>query len=288
LVYSSDNPEYIGKEETISHNIKLLVLDIDGTLVNSAWVISENDRRALADARENGIMVSLCTGRAVKSCRHIHDSLALDGYHILFDGALIYNHKEDREIFSQYIPTKTITQVCEIALQDGIPLDLFSTTHLFVIEESWRTRIRRDFFKINSTVADLKIISQQEKIIKGSIVTGAPEDEREVRNFAAKFKNQLNFIWTVSPAFPDCHFININKAGVSKGTALEALITHLGLDKYEVAAIGDGLNDIPLLSTAGLAIAMGNSPSELKKIANYITDDVEHSGVAEAVRKFIL
>jgi hypothetical protein len=75
---------------------------------------------------------------------------------------------------------------------------------------------------------------------------------------------------------------------VSKGRALEALASYLGISLAEVMAIGDGINDIPLLSVAGLAIAMGNAPDEVKAVADYITLDVDHSGVAAAIEKFLL
>ena len=75
---------------------------------------------------------------------------------------------------------------------------------------------------------------------------------------------------------------------VSKGTALEALASFLGIPLTEVMAIGDGGNDIPLLSSAGLAVAMGNASDELKAVADYITLDVDHNGVAAAISKFLL
>jgi hydroxymethylpyrimidine pyrophosphatase-like HAD family hydrolase len=75
---------------------------------------------------------------------------------------------------------------------------------------------------------------------------------------------------------------------VSKGRALEALCVYLGLELKEVAAIGDGANDISLLSTAGLAIAMQNAPPQLKAAADYITPDLTHDGFAQEVHKHLL
>jgi hypothetical protein len=75
---------------------------------------------------------------------------------------------------------------------------------------------------------------------------------------------------------------------VSKGRALEALASYLGIPLAEVMAIGDGINDIPLLSLAGLAVAMGNASDEVKAVADYVTLDVDHSGVAAAIEKFLL
>jgi len=76
--------------------------------------------------------------------------------------------------------------------------------------------------------------------------------------------------------------------GVSKKKALEALAWHLGISMNEIMAIGDGANDISLLSSVALAIAMDNAPDEVKAVADYITLDVDHSGVAAAIDKFLL
>ena len=70
--------------------------------------------------------------------------------------------------------------------------------------------------------------------------------------------------------------------------ALRALASHLGISLTEIIAIGDGVNDISLLSSAGLAIAMGDAPDEVKAVADYVTLDVDHSGLAAAINKFLL
>jgi hydroxymethylpyrimidine pyrophosphatase-like HAD family hydrolase len=98
----------------------------------------------------------------------------------------------------------------------------------------------------------------------------------------------LSFSVTKTPAYPEVDFINIVARGVSKKKALEALARYLGIAVDEVAAIGDGPNDIPLLSSVGLAVAMGNAPEEVKAAAQHITLDVDHNGVAAAIEKFLL
>lgn len=219
---------------------------------------------------------------------HILDSLGLDGYHIFYDGALVFNCKENINVYSQFLPPDVVRKICEFALYDNLPLDLFSANRYFAIEESWRTAVRREYFKISPVITDFTTLWQKEEIIKGSIVTGNPDEEYQARKFASRFEKFLNCVWTVTPAYPSYFFINVNNKSVSKGRALEALVNHLDLDMRHVAAIGDGANDISLLSASGLAIAMKNSPDALKNVADYITDDVEHHGVANAIRQYIL
>ena len=97
-----------------------------------------------------------------------------------------------------------------------------------------------------------------------------------------------SFSWAKTPAYPGIDFINVVDPEVSKGRALQALTSHLGISLAEVMAIGDGINDIPLLSIAGLAVAMQNAPEEVREVADDITLDVDHSGVAAAVKKYLL
>ena len=106
--------------------------------------------------------------------------------------------------------------------------------------------------------------------------------------FQDEFVDCLRFSIARSPAFPEVDFINIIDTDVSKGIALNALASFLGIATEEVMAVGDGLNDIPLLETAGLAVAMGNAFPEVKKVADYITLGVDHSGLAAAINRFLL
>ena len=92
----------------------------------------------------------------------------------------------------------------------------------------------------------------------------------------------------MNPARPDIYLVNVIKDDVSKGNALKALCSRMGLKIEETAAIGDGANDISLLETAGLAIAMQNAPLELKAVSDYVTADIAHNGFADAVQKYLL
>jgi Cof subfamily protein (haloacid dehalogenase superfamily) len=265
---------------------KLLVVDIDGTLVGKNGSISTEDREALAKARQSGIRVSLSTGRAAQSCRPIIDRLALDGYHIFFDGALVSNLVD--EVYAEPLDSRVVREAIEFAHQNDTYLELYSLTRFFVERESWATKIHREFFNLEPTVVDFTGLWERERIIKGGLVIASPEEIAKAKSFRLHFSQSLHFSRARSPAYPNVDFINVVDLGVSKGKALAALVLHLGIPLREVMAIGDGTNDIPLLSTVGLAVAMGNAPDEVKAVAHHITLDVEHSGLAAAVNKFLL
>jgi Cof subfamily protein (haloacid dehalogenase superfamily) len=265
---------------------KLLVVDIDGTIIGKNGHVSAEDREALTKARQKGIGVSLSTGRAAQSCLPIIERLALDGYHVFFDGALVSNLSE--EVYAEPIDSGVVREAIEFAHQNDIYLELYSASRFFVERENWATEIHRQFFNLEPTVVDFGGLWERERIIKGGLVTASPEEVAKAESLRLRFEHSLHFSPARSPAYPGVGFFNVVDLGVSKGKALAALTSHLGIALTEVMAIGDGTNDIPLLSSVGLAVAMGNAPDEVKTVAHHITLDVDHSGLAAAVEKFLL
>jgi len=242
----------------------------------------------LAKACDLGIKVSLSTGRAAQACLSIISQLALDSYHIFFDGALVSNPTHNKEVYIQPLTKAVVRQAVEFAHLHNIDLELYSATHYFAERETWSTDTHRQFFGIKPTMVDFTNLWEREGIIKGGLVATSPQEAAKARDFHLKFKASLHFSWVRTPAYPGVDFINVVAPGVSKGKALEALASHLGITLTEVIAIGDEANDVSLLSLAGLGIAMGNAPAEVKAIADYITLDVDHGGLAAAINKFLL
>jgi len=281
---------HLGSKETglINHCYKLLVLDIDGTLQDKDGNILPEDRQALTRACSLGIKISLSTGRATQACLSIINQLALDNYHIFCDGALVSNPTRNQEIYVQPISKAVVRQTIEFAHLNDISIEFYSTTHYFVERETWSATIHRNFFGTQPTLVDFTNLWERERIIKGGLVATSPQEAAKARNFHLKFNASLHFSWVRIPTYPEVDFINVVALGVSKGKALEALVPHLGIPLTEVIAIGDGTNDISLLSLAGLGIAMGNAPAEVKAAADYITLDVDHGGIAAAIDKFLL
>ena len=263
-------------------------MDIDGTLLGKNGTISAADKKALARAGTSGIRVSLSTGRVTQAAQSTVNQLSLDGYHMFSDGALVINPKNGEEVYIKLISKELVKKIAEFVHGKEMNLDLYSVSHYFVERETWATGIRRDFFGLQPTFTDFTQLWQREKIIKGTLIVSSSVEKAAAESFRRHFKSSLNFTLTKTPTYPEVDFINLIAPEVSKGNGLEALISHLGIPLSEVMAIGDGANDVSLLSKAGLAIAMGNAPQEVKAVADHVTLDVEHSGVAAAINKFLL
>ncbi|MDD4858959.1 MAG: Cof-type HAD-IIB family hydrolase [Dehalococcoidales bacterium] len=268
---------------------KLLVIDIDGTLVGGNKIISPENRDALVEAYHSGVQVAISTGRSLTSCRKILAQLPLDGgFHVFFDGALVSRPDLTEEVYAQPLPPLLVKEMVEYARREKIDLELFSSTHYFTPRETWSTTAHREFFGIEAVVLSLEGLWERERIIKGGLVTTNPQEEAQAEKFIRRFGGSVYLSRARTPVYPGVVFNNLLAAGVSKGNALKRLAAHLGTPLEAVIAVGDGSNDISLLATAGLAIAMGNAAAELKSIAHHITLDVDQHGLAAAIRRFLL
>ena len=270
------------------NSYKLLVMDIDGTLVGKDGNILAEDREALSRVCGQGIKVSLSTGRAVQACSGVLQELSLDGYHIFCDGALVYDPSHQSEVYVRPLDKVVMRRAIEFARLNDISLDFYSKTHYFVERETWSAIVHRDFFGIPPVIVDFDTLWEREVIIKGGLVAISPQEAAKARFFHREFGDNLHFSWVTTPSYPGVDFINVVAPGVTKGEALKALASHLGIALDEVIAVGDGNNDISLLSSAGLGVAMGNATDRAKEVADYVTLDVERGGVAAAIRKFLL
>lgn len=266
----------------------LLVVDLDGTLVDACGRISEADKAAVAAAKAKGVRVALSTGRVVDACRKFIAELDLDGAHIFFDGALVYDLSAKRTVYARPVRPETLKSAVAFAREHGIYLELYALEHYFVEEINWADKIHREFFGLESTLANFDDVVGRETIIKCELMIHNDDEESKARLFLDHFKGALRGAIARTPAYPEVRFVNVVDPLVSKGMALDQLTAHFGIGLDRVIAIGDGSNDVPLLAKAGLAIAMGNARDELKAIADHLTLDVDNSGVAAAIERFIL
>ena len=268
---------------------KLLVSDIDGTITDGDGVISAADLDAIQDIRQAGITLSLSTGRAARGCHKVLKRFPSEGFHIFFDGALVCNADQTEVIYARPITKDLLEKICNMAHSYGMTLELFSKAQYFVECEDPLAKVHSDLMDFKFVVTDFTVACNHESIVMGCLVMPVAE-ERIFKPLLSEFgnDNRLKFSWSMNPARPDIYLVNVINDDVSKGNALIALCAHLGFSLDQVAAIGDGSNDISLLETAGLAIAMQNAPPELKAVADYVTTDIAHNGFAQAVRKYLL
>ena len=272
----------------MTNNYDLLVVDIDGTIVGADGAISETDKAAIAAVQSRGVRVALSTGRVIEACRDIIAQLALDGVHIFFDGAAVYDLSAQSMVYSRPVPTETLKAAVGFARANGIYLELYALDRYFVEEINWAEKVHREFFGLTATLADFDDVIGRETVIKCELMIHDTAEEAGAAMLLEHFRGRLTGSVARTPAYPEMKFVNVVEPGVSKGAALAKLAEHFGIDLRRIMAIGDGTNDIPLFMESGLKVAMGNAREELKTMADYITGTVNESGVAAAVERYLL
>ncbi|HHV43896.1 MAG TPA: HAD family phosphatase [Firmicutes bacterium] len=263
--------------------IRLVAIDCDDTLLASDLSISEENRRAIHGAMEQGVMVTLATGRMYQSCLPFARELGIEGPLITYNGALV-KETDGRVWFCETIPREVAIRVATLAAAQGLCLLVYVDDELYVKEITPAVGVYLSVSRVIAhAVGDLAaFLASSGEPTKLLFV-----DEPEVlKSLEPRF--QKDFAGELEITSSKRHFLELMKTGVSKGRALEEIAKNLGYRREEIMSIGDGNNDIPLLKAAGIGVAMENGAPKLKEVADYVTLSHDASGVAHAINRFVL
>lgn len=266
---------------------KLLVLDVDGTLIGHGSYASPSVVESIAKAKEMGVAVTLGTGRASEACYHLLKQLHLDKLHIFFDGAAVVDWPSNDIIFLQALPPRAAKHLIDLAREYDLFLEIYAHDFYFIERNNCLAERQREKLKIDPLMTDLMTLVERIKIVKGQILATNDDEKARAEELSQKMAPYCKMSWSFDPS-NNTYFINAVSRSVSKGESLCNVADYLGIDLSQVAAIGDSFNDLPVFEVAGLSVAMGNAPDSLKELADWVAPPVEKDGVAVAIEKFIL
>ncbi len=266
--------------------IKLIALDLDGTLTNSKKQMTPRTKAALQQAMSQGVRVVLASGRPTVGVWPLARELELDklgGYILSYNGGCILDCATGKVLAQEVFPRELVAPVCEEARKAGAVALSYSSEG--VITETPQD----EYVQIECRTCGVPAIGVED--LSGAIqfdvnkilLTKDPDqmphvEERMQQKFAGKLS-----IYKSTP-----FFLEIMPLGVEKAQSLAALLTILGLTAENLMACGDGWNDISMIKLAGLGVAMGNAVPQVKCVADWTTEDNDHDGVGLAVEKWVL
>ncbi|RWZ58749.1 HAD family phosphatase [Halobacillus fulvus] len=242
-------------------DIKLIALDLDGTLVNPDGIVSKENEEAVKEAKSRGIHVVLSTGRSLSRCRDIAESLGRSSYIVTINGGEIYNHEFDL-VDQTTLEHRHIQRLWELKREHGLYY--------------WSSTVQGLYNSVNPFD---KEIEEYEWLKFGFDI----EDD-EVREVILQELNDNEHLEVTNSSPTN---IEINPAGVNKAAALRKVTKWLELEMDHVMAVGDSLNDLAMIREAGLGVAMGNAQEDVKKEAAFVTNTNEEHGVAKAIEKIL-
>lgn len=240
--------------------IKLIALDMDGTLLNDVNEVTEKNRKAIEKALEKDVHVILSTGRGFDRCYPYAVDLRLPSYLVPANGAEIWTMEKEL-LRRKPLRTEMVEKLYNLAIQAGAGIWMVSTADVFQNE-------RPDDFYSHEWLK-FGCYTENEKALNILVNEFSKYEELEISN-----------------SLPTN--IEVNAKGVSKADALQFICDRIGITMDNVMACGDSLNDIKMIQQSGVGIAMGNAQEAIKKVADYVVASNNDSGVAEAIERFVL
>jgi len=267
--------------------IKLIAVDMDGTLLNNEKHIAEAQREALKKAASAGIKVVLCTGRPLFGVLPLYKELDLssnEGYAILNNGCEIRKTENWTLVRSFELTGKEIFYLHSLVKDYDIDFTLSDDKHYFCVGKKPNKYTVRDGELVYVPITEITLeeaMSGKYRMFKAMYVG----DMDELTKFQENLPADINKFYSICRS--QKIILEAMPVGADKGQTLKFLVEQLGIEKSEVMAIGDGNNDVEMLEYAGIGVAMANGTEAAKNSAKYITDTNENDGVAKAIYKYV-
>ncbi|MGX7196247.1 Cof-type HAD-IIB family hydrolase [Enterococcus olivae] len=267
--------------------IKLVAIDLDGTLLDGEKKISLRNREILKRAKEQGVKIVLCTGRPLRAIEQFLVELNLQepgDYSITFNGGLVQKNDTGEVMEQAAMHLSDIQSLSELARELDLPMDIVSDDTSILLNTSEKNlsiypEINPVLKVENSTVEELV-----ENRLYNKVVVAYDQEylDEQIKKIPAEVRDRYEVIKTRN------NLLEFMPKGITKAYGISLLAKDLGIEASEVMCIGDEENDLPMIEYAGIGVAMKNAIEPVKAAADVITDSNEEDGVAKVVEKYVL
>jgi Cof subfamily protein (haloacid dehalogenase superfamily) len=271
--------------------VKLIAVDLDGTLLNSNKTISDFTRRTLEEACDAGISVMIATGRPFCALPEAVTSVRGIRYALTSNGANVVDLRTGESIYTNYIAPDAVDRIIEALKKLDLLIEIFPGGKAYYDDEFYRrlpelgyTEGRVQYIlRTREHIPDMFdfFVECRERIENVNVNFSDQETRSRVRRELSKLEGI-----TLTSSFD--HNLELGGATTSKADAIRHMCGILGCDISEVMAAGDNPNDAAMLRAAGFGVAVGNAKQELIHMADFVSPDNDSDGVAHAIRLFAL
>ena len=267
--------------------IKVIALDMDGTLLNSQKELLEETKQYFKEFHTKGTetLLVLCTGRPETGIRpYLKDLGYLEENHYIIsqNGANIYESQTGNRIMDAFVDSVEIQKWIELGKKHGVSVMGAGVDYYYSFDEDPTEWMEFDVKIVNGSI---KRITKEESLSTDFyklLLLGDVEQLNEFETIIPKeWRDEFYVVRSQK------YLVEVLRKGVNKAFGLEKLAAALNIEPSEIASIGDAANDIEMLEYSGLAIAMGNASEEVKAIADIVTDTNENNGVIKAIDRLI-
>ncbi len=260
--------------------VRLVALDLDGTVLGPGTEIAAELPGVLRRAADAGVWITLATGRMLLSAAGVQRRLGIEGPLLAYNGGAV--RLTDGAGWSEGIPLAAAHAIGRLCRERGYFLQCYLGDEVFVSAADPRadaySALAGVGYRVDPETAFFPA-SEPAKLLVIEPVERQPQVRAAVAEAAAGAVSLFH-------SYP--HYLEIVRAGVDKGTALARLTARLGLEPAEVMAVGDAENDLPMVTYAGIGVAVANAGAVLRSAADYVCEAPCGAGVAEAIRRFAL
>lgn len=269
-------------------NYKLMAFDVDGTLLTSDKRIADDTMAAIKAASDAGKIICISTGRNMRELPDLLAQLPMIDYVIAISGAYVANVKTGQVLFSSTISPELAKELFDLTADQDLLYHIHGDQSIIPEDEGSRMTeynmgIYQEMFdRVTLKVPNLPEFCAKERpnIYKLNLYCRSTTQRSLLNDRLASLPLELSYAETAS--------LECSPNGISKGTGLVELCRHLGINIADTIAIGDSENDLAILKTAGLGIAMGNSRDAVLAAADVVVKDNDHGGCAEAIYKYLI
>lgn len=262
--------------------IKLIAIDQDGTLLDDNGSVSERNVQAVQTAVSQKIQVIIATGKTYASAVPVMARLGIKAPGVFTQGLVICN-ADGSVRYERALDRETAVKLIQFAEAHHLPQCAYCGPRILTPRQGKYPRLLHEKYHEPPLVEVGSLLEIIDEIGINKLLLSDEVTNDETRQ---QLRELVGDKATITQAVPE--FIEALPPGASKGFGVKMLLDDLGIKPDEVLAIGDGENDIEMLQMAGVGVAMGNARTAVKAIADYITSENNHNGVAEAIEKFAL